>query len=739
LEARTAGDVLSDEDRKASLHDAALYINRELSLLEFQARVLEEAQDERNPLLERVKFLAIFGSNLDEFFMVRVAGIRREVETLLRQVTPDGLTPGEELEAIHDKVQRLHRQAQDYLNRKLLPDLGREGIDILDDAQLGAALRDGADAIFRDSVQPHLAPLVVAPGCALPYIANLGLGLAIVIRDPEGRECFAWVGVPEWLPRLIPLPCENGGEGVTGSSASYRCLMWLEQLIIARLGLLFPGLEVVSAHAFRVVRNADIEPRELEADDFLETMPSGNGQRKFGAIVQVTVDAGMPEPVRRLLLGDLAANPPDLLAIPGPLGLSALWQAYNGVDREDLKYPPYRPYVPQLFRGAGTGDIFAAIRAGDILLHHPYDSFEPIVDFLRAAVNDPQVIAVKQTLYRVGENSPVVEALLDAAAAGKQVAVLVELNARFEEESNIVWARMLKHEGVQLVYGVEGLKTHSKIAMVVRREDGGLRRYLHLGTGNYNAVTSRLYEDIGMFTCDEAMGADADELFDYLTGRSDRPNCRKLLVAPSILRGRLASFIEREIGHAEAGRVAHIMLKVNSLVDPRMIRLLYRASMAGVRVDLLVRGICCLRPGIAGLSENIRVSSLVGQYLEHSRIFWFLNNGDEEVYLGSADLMQRNLDHRVEVVFPVTAPAQVRYLRDQVLESHHLDNFKVRELQSSGRYRRLEPGAGEALRSAQEYLMDLRSRSGQEECSADLKTWTVATSFPPSTTRSFGR
>lgn len=739
MEARTAGDVLSDEDRKASLHDAALYINRELSLLEFQARVLEEAQDERNPLLERVKFLAIFGSNLDEFFMVRVAGIRREVETLLRQVTPDGLTPGEELEAIHDKVQRLHRQAQDYLNRKLLPDLGREGIDILDDAQLGAALRDGADAIFRDSVQPHLAPLVVAPGCALPYIANLGLGLAIVIRDPEGRECFAWVGVPEWLPRLIPLPCENGGEGVTGSSASYRCLMWLEQLIIARLGLLFPGLEVVSAHAFRVVRNADIEPRELEADDFLETMPSGNGQRKFGAIVQVTVDAGMPEPVRRLLLGDLAANPPDLLAIPGPLGLSALWQAYNGVDREDLKYPPYRPYVPQLFRGAGTGDIFAAIRAGDILLHHPYDSFEPIVDFLRAAVNDPQVIAVKQTLYRVGENSPVVEALLDAAAAGKQVAVLVELNARFEEESNIVWARMLKHEGVQLVYGVEGLKTHSKIAMVVRREDGGLRRYLHLGTGNYNAVTSRLYEDIGMFTCDEAMGADADELFDYLTGRSDRPNCRKLLVAPSILRGRLASFIEREIGHAEAGRVAHIMLKVNSLVDPRMIRLLYRASMAGVRVDLLVRGICCLRPGIAGLSENIRVSSLVGQYLEHSRIFWFLNNGDEEVYLGSADLMQRNLDHRVEVVFPVTAPAQVRYLRDQVLESHHLDNFKVRELQSSGRYRRLEPGAGEALRSAQEYLMDLRSRSGQEECSADLKTWTVATSFPPSTTRSFGR
>lgn len=726
MEARTGGDVLSDEDRKASLHDAALYINRELSLLEFQARVLEEAQDERNPLLERVKFLAIFGSNLDEFFMVRVAGIRREVETLIRQVTPDGLTPGEELEAIHEKVQRLHRQAQDYLNRKLLPDLGREGIDILDDAQLGSARRDGADAIFRDTVQPHLAALVVAPGCALPYIANLGLGLAIVIRDPEGRECFAWVGVPEWLPRLIPLPCATGDEGVTGASASYRCLIWLEQLIIARLGLLFPGLEIVSAHAFRVVRNADIGPQELEADDFLETMPSGNGERKFGAIVQVTVDAGMPETVRRLLLGNLAANPPDLLAIPGPLGLSALWQAYNGVDREDLKYPPYRPYVPRLFRGAGTGDIFAAIRAGDILLHHPYDSFEPIVDFLRAAVNDPQVIAVKQTLYRVGENSPVVEALLDAAASGKQVAVLVELNARFEEESNIVWARMLKHEGVQLVYGVEGLKTHSKIAMVVRREDGGLRRYLHLGTGNYNAVTSRLYEDIGLFTCDEAMGADADELFEYLTGRSDRPNCRKLLVAPTILRGRLASLIEREIGHAEAGRVAHIMLKVNSLVDPRMIRLLYRASRAGVRVELLVRGICCLRPGIADLSENIRVSSLVGQYLEHSRIFWFLNNGEEEVYLGSADLMQRNLDHRVEVVFPVTAPAQVRYLRDKVLESHHLDNFKVRELQSNGCYRRLEPGAGEALRSAQEYLMDLRSRLGQEECPADLKTWTVA-------------
>lgn len=710
MDARLACRAPDAGNRTVPLNGASLYINRELSLLEFQRRVLDEAQDDRNPLLERVKFLAIFGSNMDEFFMVRVSGIRRKVEAQLVGPTPDGLTPSEALVAIHQRALELHAGAQDYLTRKLLPGLSLEGIDVLDYGQLSPARRERADHTFRDAVRPFLSPVIVKSGQVFPHIENLSLNLAIVLRDAEGGEIYAWLGVPETLPRLIPLRCAAQDPGREESTSGSQCLLWIEQLIIANLEPLFPGLTVVSAHAFRLVRNADIGFQDLEGDDFVASTPPAIGHRKFGSVVQMTIDAGMPERVRNLLLQNLEARPPDLLAIPGPLGLSALWQIYNDAGRDQLKYPAYRPFVPKSFRDAvQAGDIFAAIRAGNILLHHPYDSFDPVVDFLNAAVCDPQVIAIKQTLYRVGEDSPVVEALLAAAAAGKQVSVLVELNARFEEESNIGWARRLEHEGVHLVYGVTGLKTHSKIAMVVRREGDGVRRYLHLGTGNYNAVTSRLYEDIGMFTCDEDMGADATELFNYLTGEPAGHQYRKLLIAPTTLRARLVSLIEREIGHAEAGLKAHIILKINSLVDPRMIRLLYRASQSGVQVDLQVRGICCLRPGIRGISGNIRVSSLVGQYLEHSRIFYFLNNGAEEVYLGSADLMQRNLNHRVEVVFPVEAPDHIRYLRDQVLESHQRDNFKVRELQPSGQYRRQNPGAGVELRSAQENLMELRA------------------------------
>jgi polyphosphate kinase len=427
-------------------------------------------------------------------------------------------------------------------------------------------------------------------------------------------------------------------------------------------------------------------------------------------VVQVSIHEDMPAGVREVLLENLEARASDLFVMHGPLGLSALWQVYNGVERHELKFPPYRPFVPKELRKATGADIFDAIRAGNILLHHPYDSFEPVVEFLRAAARDPQVLAIKQTLYRVGRNSPVVDALLEAAEHGKQVAVLVELSARFDEESNIGWARLLEQTGVHVVYGVVGLKTHSKIAMVVRREGEGIRRYLHLATGNYNPVTAGMYEDIGVFTCDETMGVDATDLFNYLTGYSTKQDYSKLLIAPVTLRARLEKLIERETAHAAGGRRAHIILKANALVDPAVIRLLYRASQAGVKVELYIRGICCLRPGWPGISENITVTSTVGRFLEHSRVFYFLNDGDEEVYLGSADLMMRNLNRRVEVVFPVEAPAHRRYLRDVALEAYRQDNFKLRQMTPEGTYVQVAAGEGEALTSAHDILMRGRGR-----------------------------
>jgi polyphosphate kinase len=465
-------------------------------------------------------------------------------------------------------------------------------------------------------------------------------------------------------------------------------------------------MEVTSAHPFRIVRDADIEIQELEADDLLETMQQNIRKRKFGSVVQVAVYESMPENVRELLVDNLEVSRNDVYVLDSPLGLSGLWQLYSSVERHDLKDTAYKPRIPKVFKRAeSAADIFEAIRNENILIHHPYDSFNPVVDFLNAAARDPQVLAIKQTLYRVGTNAPVVEALLEAAEHGKEVAVLVELKARFDEESNIGWARALEEVGVHVVYGLVGLKTHCKVTMVVRQEGGGIRRYLHLATGNYNALTSRIYEDIGLFTCDDEMGADATDLFNYLTGYSTKQEYRKLLVAPVSLRKRLEKMILREIEHAQQGRKAHLIFKLNSLVDPHMIQLLYRASQAGVQVDLLVRGMCCLRPGIKGISENIRVISIVGRYLEHSRLFYFLNDGRENIYLGSADLMPRNLNHRVEVVFPVENKEQIKYLRQYVLDTYLKDNTRARILQTNGTYIRLTPEDGKDAIDVQEKFM----------------------------------
>jgi polyphosphate kinase len=515
--------------------------------------------------------------------------------------------------------------------------------------------------------------------------------------------------VPDTLPRLVPVKRSSGATRKDGTVPYNHYFVWLEQLIAANVATLFPGMQVLAVHPFRIIRDADVEIQELEADDLLETMQQSIRRRRFGSVVQVAVYETMPENIRRLLLDNLRIRSSDLFMQSAPLGLVGLWSLYNSVERHDLKFPPYQPRMAPQFKDATIADdVFKAIRQGDILLHHPYDSFSPVIDFLNAAARDPQVLAIKQTLYRVGYNAPVVEALLEASERGKQVAVLVELKARFDEESNIGWARTLEQAGVHVVYGLIGLKTHCKVAMVVRQEGDGIRRYVHMATGNYNFVTSMSYEDIGLFTCDEAFGEDATELFNFLTGYAGKRGYRKLWVAPQNLRQKLEEHIHREIQHAKKGDRARLIFKVNSLVDPPMIRLLYEASQAGVRVDLLVRGICSLRPGIPGISDNIRVFSVLGRYLEHSRVFYFENGGKQELYVGSADLMPRNLNHRVETVFPIEDADYVEYLRDQVLYSYFRDERHTRELQTDGSYKRLHAKHGEDFEGVQRWLMNNR-------------------------------
>jgi polyphosphate kinase len=689
------------------------YINRELSLLEFQYRVLEEAQDERNPLLERVKFLAIVGSNLDEFFMVRVAGLKQQIAAGVHDSSFDGLTPASQLAAVRAKASKLIAQAREHFLTAIRPALAQAGIFILDYSELNDAQRAETRRYFEESVFPVLTPLAFDPGRPFPHISNLSLNLAILIRDAAGEEHFARVKIPGTIPQLVALKSAEG-EVEDDSSPERYSFVWLDEVIVANLKTLFPGMDVLEAHPFRVTRNADMVIQELEADDLLETIEESVRQRRFGIAVRLTVNPGMPPSMLEILMSNLEVGPQDVYSFEGPLAISRLMSLY-AINRHDLKAPSFLPVIPSTLDARfEQSELFSNIRREPILLHHPFDSFKPVVDFLRAAAVDPDVLAIKMTLYRIGRNSPIVEALLKALENGKQVAVLVELKARFDEESNIHWARALEREGVHVVYGLVGLKTHCKIALVVRREGSSIRRYVHMSTGNYNPVTAQLYTDLGYFTSDEDIGADATDLFNYLTGYSAKIGYRKLLVAPINLRDRLEGLIHREIDHQQQGRRGHLILKMNSLMDKSIIRLLYQASQTGVQMDLIVRGICCLRPGLEGISENIRVVSIVGRFLEHSRIFYFRNGGNEEVYLGSADLMPRNLNHRVEALFPVESPKLVQYLRDEVLATYLADNTQAREMESNGSYKRLEPRGNEPSNNSQAWLLKHRSERRSE-------------------------
>ena len=687
--------------------DPKLYINRELSLLEFFRRVLEEAQDEGNPLLERVKFIAIVGSIIDEFFMVRVAGLKQQIAANVVDLSIDGQTPAEQLAAVRKEATALLRDARRCL-QDILPRLDEAGIHILNYPDLNDNQKTRVDEYFNEVVFPVLTPLAVDPGRPWPHISNLSLNLAVLVRDKKGLPHFARVKVPSTLPRLLPIKRSSGSVRKDGTVPHHHYFTWLEQVIAAHLDKLFPGMEVVEAHPFRVTRDADIVIQELEAADLLETMEAGVRQRRFGSVVRLSLNESMPVHIRDILVQNMELDGNDVFAVDGPLGLADLIHLY-AVDRYDLKDTPFTPSLPPALSDHRIdGDIFAAIRARDILLHHPYDSFAPVVDFIRQAARDPDVLAIKMTLYCVSRNSPVLDALLEASENGKQIAVLVELKARFDEESNIEWARTLEAEGVHVVYGLVGLKTHAKVALVVRREGESLRRYVHMASGNYNAITAQLYTDVGLFTCDEDIGADATDLFNHLTGYSSKDDYRKLLVAPINLRARMEELIRREIKHAQKGEPARLIFKMNALVDKLMIQLLYQASQAGVTIDLLVRGMCCLRPGLPGVSDNIRVTSIVGRFLEHSRIYYFENGGKEQVYVGSADLMPRNIDRRVENLFPLRDAEMIRYVRDTVLETYLNDNVKARRLLADGAYERVKAGAKQQPLHSQMWLVNHR-------------------------------
>jgi polyphosphate kinase len=666
------------EPEALSLDDPSLYFNRELSLLEFQRRVLDEARDERNKLLERVKFLSIVSSNLDEFFMVRNAALKQKLRAGNQDLSIDGRTVTQQLSAVRTRVGGLMKEIYDCFQKQLIPELARAGIrivtwDSLDDRERGAL-----QAYYNETVFPVLTPLAVDPGRPFPHISNLSMNLAVVLTETGGREHFARLKVPERLPQLVHVPALR----VQRKASPVRKFVWIEDLIAANLQSLFPGLEIVESHPFHVTRDAEVAIKELESDDLLETVEEAVWRRRFHKPVRLQTDSGISGRVLEILVENLGVDPTDVFKVRGPIDLARLRQL-PALDRPELSDVPFEPFIPEVFSPQADEDMFAVIRREDHLLHHPYDSFQPVVELLRKAAVDPDVLAIKMTLYRVGTNSPIVKALLDAIEHGKQVAVLVELKARFDEESNIEWARALEREGVHVVYGLVGLKVHCKIALIVRREADGIRRYVHLGTGNYNPATARLYTDISLFTANEEIGSDASDLFNQLTGYSHKADFRRLLVAPLTMRKRLADLIRRETALGERG---HLIFKTNALEDKETIKLLYEASRAGVKVELIVRGLCCLRAGVPGVSENITVRSIVGRFLEHSRIYYFGNDGDEEIYSGSADLMPRNLDRRVELLFPILNQKIVRYLKDVVIEKYLADTRKVRFAKPDGTY-----------------------------------------------------
>jgi polyphosphate kinase len=689
VSAETAAETAAGADPQSAESPASLpehrYVNRELSWLAFNARVLELAADPATPLLERAKFLAIFESNLDEFFMVRVAGLRRRVEAGLGAYSADGMSPKEQLDAISRRAHELVGEHRRVFTDEVLPALVAVGVDILRWDELKDDDRDELHKLFREQVFPVLTPLAVDPAHPFPYISGLSLNLAVVVRDPDtGDEHFARVKVPPLLTRFMR---------VAGNH-----FVPLEDVIAAHLDQLFPGMDIVQHHTFRVTRNADLEVDEDETEDLLQALERELLRRRFGPVVRLEVEESMSSLVLDVLKRELDVGDDDVYRASGPLDLSGLW-AIHALDRPDLKDPRFAATThPRLAGGdGGLRDIFEVLRAGDVLLHHPYDSFTRSVQaFVEQAAADPHVLAIKQTLYRTSGDSPIVDALIDAAESGKQVVVVVELQARFDEMANIRWARALEQAGCHVVYGLVGLKTHAKAMLVVRQEASGLRRYAHIGTGNYNPKTARIYEDLGILTANPQVGADLTNLFNHLTGYSRHTDYSRLLVAPHSVRRGVIELFEREVAHHRAGRPARVVIKVNSLVDEQVVDALYRTAQAGVPVDVLVRGMCVLRPGLPGLSESVRVRSILGRFLEHSRILWFANGGDEECWIGSADLMHRNLDRRVEALVRVGEPADVEQLKSS-LDLAMSDRIAAWELGPEGKWHRRVAVSGQPL------------------------------------------
>ena len=679
-----------EKEKKNEFHLPEYYENRELSWLKFDARVLNEAKDKSIPLLERLKFVSITSSNLDEFFMVRVASLKDMVHADYRKRDIAGMTASEQLDRINTATRKLVESQYNTYNRSLVPLMAANGIHIIEKyEELTAEQAAYVDRYFEEDVYPVLTPMAVDASRPFPLIRNKTLNIAALLsskKDEKHKDAveFATVQVPGVLPRLVPIPAdtsENFGE-VEG-----RTFILLEQIIEKNIDKLFLNYHVLCAHPYRVMRNADLPIDEDEAADLLKEIQKQLKKRQWGEVIRLEVEASVDKKLLRFLKDELKVAEEDIFQISGPIDLTFLMKMYGLSGCDSLRYEPYKPQrVPEIEPGE---DIFEAIRVGDILLHHPYETFDPVVDFIRQAASDPDVLAIKQTLYRVSGNSPIIASLAQAAENGKQVSVLVELKARFDEENNIVWAKKLEQAGCHVIYGLVGLKTHSKIALVVRREEDGIRRYVHLGTGNYNDSTAKLYTDCGIFTCNEAIGEDATAVFNMLSGYSEPLSWNELVLAPIWLRTRFMHLIARETKHAREGKPAKIVAKMNSLCDEGIIAALYEASAAGVEIELIVRGICCLKVGIPGISENIHVRSIVGNFLEHSRIFFFLNDGEEELYMGSADWMPRNLDRRVEILFPVlddTLKEKVKHILDVELA----DNTKAHVLKPDGEYEKID-------------------------------------------------
>ncbi len=680
------------------------FINRDLSWVEFNKRVLEEALNPELPLLEKVKFISIFSSNLDEFYMIRISGLKEQIAANVSEPSIDGLTPIEQLKKVEKALKPLLRTLDRLWLDEIIPELKKNNIVLYSYDELNDNQKEILTNYFKQEIYPVLTPLAFDPGRPFPYISNLSLSLAILIRKPNGENHFARVKVPSILPRLLQIDQILEPKKTIPTNGNFSAgFIWLGDLINANLHLLFPGMEIVEAHRFRITRDTDIELQEDEADDLLRVIEENIKQRRFGKVVRLEVGHPMPDFMLETLIENLQITNEDVHLSDGPLGLSDVMGFYR-IPLHQLKEKPYYPVVPKVFEE--DEDIFTIIKQKDILLHHPYHSFTQVIDFIKRAATDPDVLAIKQTLYRVGPDSPIVKCLIEAAEMGKQVAVLVELKARFDEQNNIYWARELEKVGVHVVYGLVGLKTHAKMTLVVRKEFDGVKRYVHLSTGNYNATTAKLYTDLGLFTADPDICSDVSDIFNYLTGYSKQKEYKKLFVSPINMREKFIELIARETENAIADKPAKIFMKLNSLVDPAIIAALYEASNSGVEINLIVRGVCSLIPGVPGLSENIVVRSIVGRYLEHSRLFYFYNDGNEDIYLSSADMMQRNLDRRVEIAFPI----ENKKLKDELLRTlikvSLKDNVKARILQPDGSYKFAEVKEGVKRVNSQEWLMN---------------------------------